>query len=83
MWRHEQRRLRLFIWFPGSIEPSKSDPAYSASMSRYMQYYLPLNKSTLVFFPPSSNSHSSSVSQMENNGHRDGYVVQVMIKSAQ
>jgi len=35
-----------------------------------MQYYISLNKSTLVFFPPTSK---------ENNG----YVVQAMIKSAQ
>ena len=34
-----------------------------------MQYYISLNKSTLIFFPPSSKENSS------------GYVVQVMIKS--
>jgi len=51
-------------------------------MSRYMQYYLPLNKSTLVFFPPSSqNSHPPSQGSVSHNGY--GYVVQVMIKSAQ
>ncbi|KAF8814797.1 hypothetical protein BYT27DRAFT_7156558 [Phlegmacium glaucopus] len=50
-------------------------------MSRYMQYYLPLNKSTLVFFPPSEQSLSSNQDSIPQNGH--GYVVQVMIKSTQ
>ena len=45
---------------------------HTSSMSRYMQYYISLNKSTLVFFPPRSKENSSNV-----------YVVQVMIKSKQ
>ena len=50
---------------------SKLLPSIPTRMSRYMQYYISLNKSTLVFFPLSSKENSN------------GYVVQVMIKSKQ
>ncbi|KAF8155612.1 hypothetical protein B0H34DRAFT_714036 [Crassisporium funariophilum] len=46
----------------------------------YLRYYLPLNKSTLIFFRPSFASSSSDSSELERN---DGHVVQVTLKQAQ